>query len=531
MGELRPLRLPDRGAGNNTRFVDTPGDLAPPPRVRNVRRTHAISDRPQISGRAGWVRANKTALGAGMIQGLLAVSRPEIREGYQPVNCRAGGPGQSKEAEAIAGNGFVLDVVPSMAASHTLDVSGLGGPATVTCNACALSPDGTRMALVANWTHTTTGELNSTIQAINIATGAILWTHTITESGKDRYTNGIEWGHSFVYIATNQYVRVLDQDDGTQVGVEDDVGGWAQEVIDIAAQSAVGGGGVTIDTFLFVAFDGSTKAAASPITIEGGNPARHFRSGVARYQVFVTIGIERTRWGDALDPADPFFEADHGYVRISEITSVRPHGAKINAMALGPGGAVYIARCNCGYGPVAASYPPDGLVLPLITVMKINADGSLGWEADTLSILETGLGGFLNDLPTAAGDEPSLLAICVGAAGVFVAGRENLAGDSAFCLDPDNGSTLWSIPLIGAGGTTKVIREGAAAIDPTDGNPIFAGDRVNDWPGASSANAHLWKLKAQNGEVVWAFDLGAAVSALGVDVSPTGEVAYATDEV
>jgi hypothetical protein len=77
----------------------------------------------------------------------------------------------------------------------------------------------------------------------------------------------------------------------------------------------------------------------------------------------------------------------------------------------------------------------------------------------------------------------------------------------------------------------QTIRETGVYVHPGTRRVLFAGDRNAAWPGAGGANAHLWELDGPTGVILRTFDVGAAVSALGVCGRTAGDVFYVSDKV
>ena len=173
-------------------------------------------------------------------------------------------------------------------------------------------------------------------------------------------------------------------------------------------------------------------------------------------------------------------------------------------------------------------FPPDGSS-GYWTVTRFDGNGAYVWRADTDSILELGDGGYTNDIPTGAADDPSILAVAVdNQDNVYLGGRRTRADSSGVCafrLD-DTGTLVWSQDL---GGT---IREGAVAVNPQTQAPVFGGDVNTAWPDAGGVKAHLWELTVDAGLVARHFNVSTTdVSVLGVAIRSDGVVVYVTDKV
>jgi hypothetical protein len=526
---------PFRGAANNTAFIKTPGDLAPLDTMRNFRTFVPDKDRPQGGKRPGIVKAFDRQLKNAAVQALCPVSRASYISGYLLGDGRDMGDGSSKDSDALEGNLFILDEVPSMRYALELDALQYGGLDAQASNAVAFHPDDDLIAFAINIPGAdTVSGFGETVIRVVTTDGAVLWTIHVTSAFADRYTNTLVFSRHFLFVCVADHVRMYRVSDGSDFGTAF-LGAWASETVEADVYRGPGG-----TEFLYVAFNGANKPGdlVGGGSIIAGPYAIHFRSGIIKYRLIYNEGqdgynpLVQVSFGTAPDPADPLIEDGgfHGYWRVSEQSGGKPWGCLINAMRVSPAdGSVFFARTNQGYGPNTL-YHPDGSTA-FVTVTKVLANGTLAWERDTDSIDpgESGALGFANDIPTAPGDEPAILAVAVDGNGdVYAGGRRNILGDSVFKLRGTDGVMVWTTTV--AGIYPKVIRQAAMAIDPTDGNLVVAGDRNNDWIGADG-QAHLWKISGNNGTVLWSFDILSNVSGLGVDVSTLGQIAYVTDFV
>lgn len=531
---LRPAQQPYRGAVSSAPYSLQPADSAPFEAIRDVRPFDS-KGRRRMTQRPALVKAFAEQL-PGPIQFLGVIGRASIQTGTRLGECSDIDPWTSVLSPAIAGQVWWLKRNRGMYARYYEDVTGEGGPATNSVNAVAINADGDRICTSSNYVDSST-DLVSRIRCFDLD-GNVQWTHKILETGRDRYTNTIAIGDRYVYVATNQEIRVIRLSDGTPIA-DYQLGGWASEVVELGIYTDTSG-----QEWLYAGFNGATAAGTYTVagaavgsgTIAQGKWAKHFRAGVMKIRIDYTVfgSLRRVNWGSPrLTTGQAYYEASHGYARISELTNYPPHGALVTAMGVDSSGNVYVARTNQGWGPNAAHpfFYPDGQTSPYISVMKLNAeDGSLAWETDTLSVREVGDGGYINDIPTGASDDPSLLAVRPDAAGdVYVAGRQNQAGQSLMKLAGSTGSILWSMNLM-SGSTAH--RQACIQIDPNDDQVVVGGDRNTSWDGAGGANAHLWKVPKNGGsEPLWSHDLGAAVSALGLAIGPDSEIIYGTDKV
>lgn len=535
---MLPVALPVAGAGNNSTFREQPAALAPLGRLRNVLRYPSAGGRPQIGTRPGTTRVFGRVLTAAEGQGLVAGGRASTATGSRLDNCQAddGTGGSQGEVTTITGQTWRLDQVPSLARAYHFDVSGDGGGSANGAQAAAVSRDGLYYAVATNYT--VAGYTRAKVRLFRTSDNAEMWTLGILEASVARYVNALCFSTEYLIVCSNQYLLVLKISDGTQVQV-DDVDGWAIETV----EAAVWTDPETDAEYLFVAFAGSNEAGTchGGASITAGNPASQFRSGVAKYQCLAAAAIplggsaiERKAYGPTLSSSDAFYETTgaepyHGYFRFSENTARPPYGCLPTSLRVGPDGSVYYTRTNQGYGP-NSSYPPDGSTLPPISVGKIAPTGLQAWEQDIGSIQEVGLDGYINDIPTGAGDDPTLLAMDVAPDGLTLCagGRRNAAGYSIWMLDATTGDVLWRTQLMAS---SKAIRQGVLRFDPASGNPIAGGDQHNGWPSAGGADAHLWMLDKDTGTVAWAWVLTSSASATALGVFPSGEIVYGSDHI
>ncbi len=546
-GDPVRIQVPIRGAANNTAAFDTPAVVCPPSAIDNVLPIRPDTDRPQIGSRMGFPEFFPGQYGSGLpVQGMGVVHRGRTASGYTLGVCTAlattsGGP---KDSPPIAGQVWGLVNQFFLTLAKYEDVTGDGGPANQSVNAVCASPDGTRIVHACNYVDASTDQV-SRITCRDSTTGAVLWTQKIATAGVDRFTNSVVCNGEWVFACTNAMVRVYRLSSGAApaVGAQDfAMNGWSDECIRAC-----------LDTSgrLLVAFAGSSIGATlgSGVVVTSGAYASHFRSGVMRFTVATVAGLAaagnvltQSDLSPQLDPAATYYEGSHRYCRLSEHLVWKPMGCLPTSLAATPDGGFVVSHTNQGWGPngnpANAHYRAPNGTAGYYTIAKFSSAGALEWQIDTASILEAGAGGFLNDIPVGAADDPSIHALAVADDGIiYAAGRRNLAGAGgvcAFCFDQD-GQLIWQQDL---GGT---VREGGIVVPPVGtssssgttfrntGAPIFVGDRNSAWP-AATGNAHLWELRTGDGGISRTFDLGAAVSALGVAAIP-GKVFYVTDKV
>ncbi|MCW5776528.1 MAG: hypothetical protein KIS87_08830 [Phycisphaeraceae bacterium] len=530
---MRPLMLPWRGASDERPFIAQPGDTAPPANLRNVVPRRGARDRVRFQTRPGVRKTFPTRLADGApLQALAVIARASGIAGYRKGDCSDLAEWDSRQSGVIAGNAWGLRPNRGMFADHSVDpVSGS------VCNAIAY--DATHNRVVAASSHVAgSGGLETRLDLLD-AEGNLLHSVTVTSA-----TNTIQvspptsGGKVYVFCCLfNQFnpLRIYSIETGSFVlRAAYGMNGWAFSAQEGAFTTS--GGTLFYNVgFQGANFGGSYQNGYGSGIIAFGKYASMFRAGVMRLRVLdAAPWVEQVTFGQQLGPSDDFYEQPgsggvHGYWRFSERTAYRPNGVVVTGVAAAPNGTLYVATTNQGWGPNPdhADFRPDGNK-PYRTLWKIEANGTLGWEVDTNSVREIGDGGFINDIPDTAGDEPSLNAVRATNDAVYVGGRRGGDGMSARRHQTTNGAPVWEANLVSAAGT---IREAAIAIDPLDKAPIFGGDRNTSWDGSGGANAHLWKCNPINGSVLWSQDLNKGVSALAVACSPAGDVWYGTDRV
>lgn len=516
----RRVLPPLGGASDNSTYLDQPERFAPLPSMLNVRPEES-GGRRRIGQRPGLAKLFGTQLG-GEVRAMAVISRAAAVSGYQLGSCEHFA-GASRQSGALAGNHWLLDPEPGLNLDLDLDDSPFGGGGANGCVACDWHPDGTKFAVASNFIDGVTGRAEALVRMVDVD-GNTLWTANLEDSTRDRFIDTIAVTHEWVFAASNEFIMVWQVSDGAPVGQIQIT--WARHIIRVAKNRDA--------TMLLAAFDGSTSGATLPNgpTVEAGICAVHFRAGFMMFQVrSLAQGIiAQVPFGPALPSSATYYEADHGYWRISEHTRFAPRGAQITDACFGPSGEVILLTTNQGIGP-NVSFPPDGSS-GYITVRKIGPNGILAWEQDTASIRRSFVFNAITyfcDITEGTSDEPSVQAVCVDAEGrIYVGGRQNPGGRSVFCLHPTDGSIQWARNLVNSGGT---IRQAAAAIDPSDNNPWFAFDRNSSWDGAAGREAMLIQLNRANGAVLKHFDLGASVSGLGVAVHPNRSIVLVTDRV
>ncbi len=508
---MRRVALPIFGATNAQALADTPPGFAPLGPLRNFSPRSTNADRARGGQRAGLSRVVAEAFGTGPMQKIASVSLSSRVTGFQldPGSCEEITDGSSRESEAIEGHCFLLDAAGGMDRDFYNSTPG----SMLSANAVCFSPAGTKAYFAVNYTATMP---STSIRAVDLATGATLWTSAIESVSKTHSCNTIDADNDYVYVATVEGLVMLERDTGSEVYNQPiDQPSWSSEIVEARVRP---------DGQIVVAFNG----ADTNVSLAGGTAGgSDFRSGIALYErQAAVIPIRRVRFGSVVSASDDWYEGDHGYYRVSEHGAARPHGCAMTGLAVGADNSVIGFRRNKGWGPNGAYVPGDSI--PPITVFKLSASGELLWEADTASIRDAYSGWFGTVYNDRGSTDPSIHAGCVLATGeVVCAGARSPRANNAcaFLLDGDTGVMLDSVDLGG------VIRQAACALVPSAGLVALGGDRNTGWPDAGGANAHLWLVDTLDLSVARAIDLSHAVSCLGVDARDDDALLMVTDYV
>jgi len=534
--EIR-LQLPRRGIANASGLSEQGPDFTAPQSMLNVVLYDADEDRPRGGTREGSVALPAT-LGSGEVQGLATVNRPSISNGLKIGTASDAGTGTSSVAGALTGNVFAIDSVQGGEWSHHFSVAP-DGPASVTVTHAAFSRDGSRVFVGTNYNRVSDSKAKFRIRSLNPATGATNWTydHTLVGGVPESIAQLVPSNEYLFVVLANSFVLVLNPATGALVDRWNNT--WAQEnVAAVVITENVGQFNVPTERLL-VAFKGTTSAglitggtladgSVLTTTIEStptNQTASHYRAGVMKLSILpvptgpglpTTPVLSQVSWpATGLPSSDPRYEGNHGYFRFSERSATSPFGCLPTAMVAAPDGTVWVSRTNRGWGPNSTWRPgyeaetdPRRQRSP-VTLCQISAAGTMLRELDPANYqgVFNGSGysvGFnhWNDIY-----EPILRSVTASAAGVVAcAGQQNHIGASAWVLS-STGSAIGFTNLVSS--STRIY---AGVSDPSDGNPVFVGQRNTSWTGASGANAHVWKLNAATGAIAWAFDLGSAVT-------------------
>jgi hypothetical protein len=534
----RRIPPPYRGVSNATPYYETPGDLCPPGSMLNVRTFVPTEDRASVGQRPGIAKKFAQRLGNGAaLQAMRAVTRASVVSGYNIGSCSAITDNwDTKDGTPQTGQVFLLRNNLGQYYAHYENVSASGtapvqdthatdpSEQAVTCIAC--NPGGSRFVFGSTYADATRDVAR--ITCIDAATGAVQWSHKI-ERPADVFVNSVCCDNEFVFVCTNQYVRVLRLSTGALL-TDRNLDQWSSETM----QACISADG----DYLYATFLGSDAATMSGgPTVTTGKYAQYFRAGVMKWQINhgdPVTPLTRIVYGAQLDDDETYYERTHNYLRFSEVFPIAPRGVWPTSIAAMPDGGVVVGHTNNGWGPTVA-FTPDNSAFDKKTVTLLDDSGAIVWQADTESINAVNEGGVYNDIEFDGSGQifSSVLAVAADAQGnVYTGGRRvGVSGNygTVFKLNAGDGSEVWRFNT-GQDPASATVR--SIYVDPTDGNLWVSGDRNTSWTGASGASAHLWKLSSVDGALLAYYDLNvASVSGLGVCVDQNGRIGYCTDRI
>ena len=551
----RRIEAPYLGASDNPAFLATMAGTCPPTRLLNVVPITGAKGRRQIGLRPGARKAFSQRMGGGgAVQALGAVSRARIVTGLRAVaETPLSGQGRSIGAGPLVGQVWGLEANYGMYLRRYEDVSAGGeyadtGPDDPSVVACDMPPTVQRIVYASNYVDGS-GKLVARVTCIDSRSGERYWSHKIARPMSDAFVNMLSCTDERVFIATNQFVRVLDLLSGTAPAseLEFNCGGWSDEVVAVRP--------VPDGSAVLIAFRGSSVGVTlrSGAVASAGRQASMWRSGVMRatVQPFGSFApLVRSNLGAQLPLADRYYEgpepyAPHGYTRFSEclpgagpdtpLATRRPRGRWPTGLAVFDDGSFVVSHTNTGWGPSGDAThvhptkpgndysPPGG---PYTSLSLFDAGGRLVYSWDAPSIQELKADGFYSDIPNPGSDQlPSLNAVAASNGFIVAGGRRNATVPANLFVFTREGVPVGAIDL----GST--VAENGLAFSKADGTLLAAGFRSDGWPGADGDFANLWAIDAETGQIVKALDLGADVSALSVCSAANGRIVFTTDKV
>ena len=549
----RRILPPRLGAANNTAYYDVPGGAVPPERLQNFRIYTSEGDRPTGGIRPGIRKWSQRQVGGGGVgQGMGTLRRARTPLGYAKGSASVVATGWQFDTNGLGGCLYGLRPNLGMFFGHTGNPNSEAGAAA----ACvAIDPNAPYRVAVAR-TYTVGGYTRVSVVVYDISQGeGILdtnpasWEWTIQETNVNRFVNCMCFAGGWLLVGSNNHVVGLYNDGTHNLQVNFDCNGWSGEIIDIKpfatpdAGAPNGGVYVLFNGSQSIGGGGSYFTGYGGCIISSGIQAGEFRSGVMKCYcippvtggVAATVPLGQLPWAPDLGPTDFFREDGYSpaYLRLAQLLPRKPRGAAVTGLAVYSDNSIAVSHTNSGWGPAsspnlggtnasATSYfPPDCTAMTPTTVSRFDANGNFLWTSDSFSIIATGNGGFLNDIPVNPGDIPSLTCITMDASGnVYVAGKANAQGNTLFAFGGD-GSLMWATAL---GGT--VARQGISV--GSDGNLIVVGNRNNAW-GSGVPEALLWQVRPVDGYILNSYDLGQSVNASGgVAISTKGDIFFGT---
>jgi hypothetical protein len=591
----KPLEVvgPIGGCSNGAPFSKNPARFCPPRAIQNTRIVGSSSGRLRFSQRPGMSRFFSGRMGVGGWD-LSGVGSPVqafdvLQAATGTVGFTRGSPTGLTSITSLSGgpatgtvwiiNGATTAMLDSITNTDTpvADQTFLGA---FQVGWHAANPH--LLAWVNLCVDTTAGnQIYASVHVYNAQTRTQLWqtylkdwdaTTPATQAGgavgaNSIIPNSVRVYADYTFVSCGQYVYVFRTSDGFYLK-RVTPSGWADEVQDVR-RSPLGG--------LFALFTGSSSVSGIiPANTALVHEGQHVRAGVALFQINADTGnaapapLTHVAFGQTLTDTGNANYENHQTFRFSEhlfrgydpalgALRTNPRGGLPFGFALDASGNIFCSFTNRGWGKTLAADIPDSSFAPT-TVCKIGGItatfGRLQWEGDTQSVLDQYVtpggvtcyndipgGGALNrqwpnglaSLNGPGGDEPSIDSLCCDAAGdVYAGGHRNqldvAGGFNVFKMSGLDGTLVWGTNLSG------MVYQHCMAVDPTDGNVVVGGERNSDWDGSNAdgtgpKQAHLWKLSAATGAVLWHQDLGAVRSCFGVDISSEGKVAYCTPPI
>lgn len=582
---------PIGGAANNTSFAKTPSRFCPREAMQNTRVLGASKKRlrfgqrnplrkifAQRMGVGGWDGSGAgspvQALAVlGAVTGTIGVTRGSL-SGLTTITNLAGGP--------ITGTVWILDSAGAMVDAISNTDAPVAGQTFISAFQVGWDyADPTRLGWVNLCFDTTaSNQIYASAHLYRTDLRTQVWqtyvkdwdpTNPCTQGGgavgtRPIVPNSIRVYGTYTYVSASPYIYVFRTSDGKYLK-RYNVSGWAEEIQDV--RLSVSGG-------LYVLFTGSRAVSGIvPADTAFVHEGLHVRAGVALFQVNADTGdaapnpLTHVAFGQTLTTGANY--ENHQTFRFSEhlfrgydgaAVRTNPRGCLPFGFAIDAAGNIYCSFTNRGWGKTVASDSPGSGFAPTV-VCKIGGVnnsqfGRLQWEADALggSILDQyvtpGGATVYNDIPGGGtldrqvpvglasvngpgGDEPTIDSLCCDAAGDLYGGghRTQLdthGGFNVFKWSGTDGTQLWAVRLSG------MVYQHCMAVDPTDGNIVVGGERNSAWEGSNQdgtgeKQAHLWKLSAASGAVMWHQDLNTNVSCFGVDVNTLGRIAYCTQTI
>lgn len=218
----RRIPPPYRGVSNATPYYETPGDLCPPESMVNVRCFVPEEDRASIGQRPGLARKFTQRIGNGnAVQAMKAVTRASVVSGYSIGTCTPVGTNwETQTGTTPIGQVWLLRqnfglysyYYENVAASGPYGDSHATDPSEQSVSCVCATPGGAVFIFGCSYADATRDV--GRVTAIDTTTGELLWSHKI-ERPADVFVNAVCADDQFVFVCTNQYIRVLRASDGS----------------------------------------------------------------------------------------------------------------------------------------------------------------------------------------------------------------------------------------------------------------------------------------------------------------------------
>lgn len=551
------VNIPVRGATDTARFRELPAGFAPVGSMLNVL-PYTAAGRQQMGTRGG-VTEVFAGLG-GMIQSLAVLNRPSVSSGFTLGSPVSAGDGISRSGAALEGNLWVMEDNPRPTIQYRTTFDTVIGAAAPFPNVTAVcfSPDGT-LLLVGHTEINVYGKYMVRIRCLDAATGEEEWTVQYNNEGTTQdftlYAGCLVCSKEYAFFGAKSSLQAIRLTGANASRITDcgTLNGWCQEIVALGVYDQGG----AYNEALYACFQGTRSGNQTDFVgggsfngaplidddIDSGDTASHYRAGVMKFSIprsTDNIGaVRRVSFGTQLAVTAPGSEytstatpLPHNYYRFADQSVQRPHGCVVTDMAVGADGSVVVTRSNQGWGPNATPWRPGATggsytpPVPDVTITKINRDGVTVFEIDPGSNKFDGLGAGYNGTPHYNDiNAPTFRAVAIDANGaVYAAGYQSPSGYSVARIS-STGGVDWRKNVVNAGAAVSL---SAIAVDPTDGNLIVCTPYNRGWDGATRS-AHIFKLAASDGRIIWNFTATPGVAALAVAVSRTGRIAFGTD--
>lgn len=399
------LPIPFRGVGDQSPFIQQPGDLTDPAGLLNVVPQDSPTGRQRMATRPGLVAEYDSARNTGPTQVLGSIPRASGVSGTNVVNVERGtAGGGSRYSGPFQGNGVVLDpdgsirfpIRDTRGTGFTAPPTGTGGhDADKVCWHPYLTDIGYIATIARDTTVTTQDKVIVGVSRFSKDAEGITHQGYAVDADapfvpplggsptqQDLYVNHILAYAGYLFVAVAQYVYVFDSEDLTYLrryAID-----WCEEVQALAVVAVQG-----YDRLLVLGT--GHPDISGPVVNDGGSApttqyGRDYRTCIAAYTIAYDNDADKGALGvgasiltrkllpQGTKSGDGGYE-NHRTFRISEWCVGRPRGCQAFSMvaeSLSDGTVyVYIARTSQGFGYDGddANQRPDGGA-PEVTVCR-----------------------------------------------------------------------------------------------------------------------------------------------------------------